>query len=286
MAKKVLPFVLSDCDGTICDSSLAIHPETLTDIIDYQNESGNRFSFVTGRLGVSSRTLAQDLKVTLPVISCNGALISDLKTNETLYVKYLDKRITLKILDECVQKGVQPMIYSTYQMAGLMSNPRLALWRDYASKLKKKDRWPIMEYATLDDLKSAVIEDVLRPVQVILYAPTPESQEEAKKLLEGYEFQVARFQSLPYLFNITAKEVNKLTGLQAWAEIVQTNYRDVVVFGDGQNDQPIIEGVHRGMAVDNATPELKAVAKKVIPSIHENGVGLELRRIIKEEINV
>lgn len=286
MTKKVLPFVLSDCDGTICDNSLGVHPQTLIDIIDYQNESGNRFSFVTGRLGVSSRTLAHDLKITLPVISCNGALISDLKTNETLYVKYLDKRIAFKILDESIQTGIQPMVYSTYQMAGLIGNSRLARWREYASKLKKKDRWPIMEYATIEDLKSAMIEDVIQPVQIILYAPTPESQENAKKILKNYEFQVAGFQSLPYMFNITAKEANKFTGLQAWAEIIKVDYQDVIVFGDGENDHPIIKGVKNGLAVDNAVPKVKAAAKKVVPSVTENGVGLELRRMIKEEIDV
>jgi hydroxymethylpyrimidine pyrophosphatase-like HAD family hydrolase len=38
------------------------------------------------------------------------------------------------------------------------------------------------------------------------------------------------------MFNAMNKGTNKLTGLIRWADIVQTNYQDVVVFGDNYND--------------------------------------------------
>jgi HAD superfamily hydrolase (TIGR01484 family) len=122
-----LPYVLSDCDGTISNSKLEVSEETRKSIIKYQHKSAYHFSFVSGRLGPCCKSLARELKVELPVVSCNGALISDLKTGEIFSADYLNQNLVCQIIDESVKAGIDPFVYTPTQMAGLVGNPRFLI---------------------------------------------------------------------------------------------------------------------------------------------------------------
>lgn len=282
MFGKELPYILSDCDGTISNQKLEVSVETKKSIIKYQKKSGYHFSFVTGRLGVATKVLAQELKIGLPVISCNGALISDLETDKVLFAKFLKKDLVLKIINECEELGIESFVYTTHQMAGVVGNPRLILWKKYREDLKKKDHWPILEYDSINEFKSAISSQIIKPVQLLLYAPFPNQQEVVKELLKKYKRVVEANQSLPFMFNITVKGVNKLTGLKEWAKIVGVSYKKVIAIGDNYNDLPLIKGIKKGLVVGNGVPELKKVAYKVLKPMEENGVGIELERIIRK----
>ena len=46
----------------------------------------------------------------------------------------------------------------------------------------------------------------------------------------------------------------------------------IVAFGDGNNDMEMLEVVGTGVAMANASPELKVLADAVCPSVAEDGI--------------
>ena len=73
---------------------------------------------------------------------------------------------------------------------------------------------------------------------------------------------------------ITARGVNKGTGVAELMAYMGVSANAAVAFGDGGNDLPLAQAVGRFVAMGNADEELKAVADEVCPSVDKDGVAV------------
>lgn len=80
------------------------------------------------------------------------------------------------------------------------------------------------------------------------------------------------------LLEIAAAGVDKASALAAYADGLGIEAADVLAFGDGFNDVPMLSWAGRGVAVANAHPALLAVADEVTTSNDDDGVAEVLRR--------
>ena len=78
--------------------------------------------------------------------------------------------------------------------------------------------------------------------------------------------------------------------LRDYCELKKIDKQDVVVIGDSYNDISMFELFENSVAVENATPELKLLAKYRTVSNNEQGVADVIQKIIKynhdEEISL
>ena len=79
-------------------------------------------------------------------------------------------------------------------------------------------------------------------------------------------------------------QVNKGAALAEIARHLNLTAADCAAFGDSYNDIPMLEWAGRGVAMENAKPELKVVASKVAPSADNDGVAAVLREWLTERI--
>ncbi len=54
-----------------------------------------------------------------------------------------------------------------------------------------------------------------------------------------------------------------------------------IAFGDGLNDIQMLQGVGLGIAMDNGHPDLKAVADRVAPALHLDGIAKMLDELAR-----
>ena len=82
--------------------------------------------------------------------------------------------------------------------------------------------------------------------------------------------------------DVLPKAINKWTGCQ-WV-MEQTGYapHQAIAFGDGLNDMEMLQGVGLGIAMDNGHPELKAVARRIAPALHLDGIAAMLDELASE----
>lgn len=80
-------------------------------------------------------------------------------------------------------------------------------------------------------------------------------------------------------FEIYSSEVTKAVGVKKVLEHFKIDTRNSYAFGDGLNDIEMLQEVGHGIAMGNAVPELKAVAKKVCGDVMEDGLAKALQEI-------
>ena len=81
--------------------------------------------------------------------------------------------------------------------------------------------------------------------------------------------------------DVLPRNTNKWTGCQ-WV-MAQMGFKpeQAIAFGDGLNDMEMLMGVGLGIAMDNGHPELKAVANRIAPALHLDGIAAALSEIVR-----
>lgn len=80
---------------------------------------------------------------------------------------------------------------------------------------------------------------------------------------------------------IYASEVSKATGIMDVIQEFELSVDDSYCFGDGPNDIEMFETVGHPIAMGNAIEDIKKRAEIICPSVMENGVAIELKKIFK-----
>ncbi|HSN65928.1 MAG TPA: HAD-IIB family hydrolase, partial [Fusibacter sp.] len=96
------------------------------------------------------------------------------------------------------------------------------------------------------------------------------------KAIEGLE----TCKSLETSFDVMANGVSKATGIEAIRNHFGIPIEDVIAFGDNENDIDMISYAGVGVAMSNATTELKAIANFVTVSNDEDGLVYALDKLI------
>jgi Cof subfamily protein (haloacid dehalogenase superfamily) len=98
-------------------------------------------------------------------------------------------------------------------------------------------------------------------------------------ILKRYaDFDLVRWH--PIAIDILPKGINKWTACQ-WV-MQQTGFQphQAVAFGDGLNDLEMLQGVGFGVAMENCHPSLMAVAQRVAPALHLDGIATVLSELM------
>lgn len=73
-------------------------------------------------------------------------------------------------------------------------------------------------------------------------------------------------------FEIMPKGYSKASAVDFVAKVLNIPIEETVAIGDSSNDIPMIERTHIGIAMGNATEDIKNIADYVTTDIHENGI--------------
>ena len=79
--------------------------------------------------------------------------------------------------------------------------------------------------------------------------------------------------SNPNYLEISCNTISKFHGLEFYAKSMGIPVEEVIAFGDGENDMPMLSGVGLGVAMGNAKEHVKKVAKDVAGNNFEQGVA-------------
>lgn len=84
----------------------------------------------------------------------------------------------------------------------------------------------------------------------------------------------------PLFTDCVAKGTNKATGMDAMLSHYGISLSETMAFGDGGNDIEMLRHAAIGVAMGNATDDVKAAADFVTSSVDEDGIALALQRFI------
>lgn len=239
--------LICDMDGTLLDRNSQISSENRKALYEFVADGG-RFTVATGRGDRAVHPYLADLPINVPAILCNGAVIHDFVTGLNLAETHLPTAVknTIKmVLERFPEIGIE--IYQSDRTYFLNYN-ELTL----AVAERIYPGWA-QGFFTVDQLPW--------PWLKVLFIGQSEHLAEVEKFLAADSARFRLVYSEATYLELLPEGVSKGQALQTL--IHQGDYADVktVTMGDNLNDLELITVADLGIAVGNAHPQLKKIAK-------------------------
>lgn len=256
---------VTDLDGTLLRSDERTS-EFTNRTINELAARGMLFSYATARSYVTSAKVTKGLNAHIPLIVYNGALVIDHGTGDIMISNFFEPEIR-QLLRELFAHEIYPIVYAFVNGVEKYSYlPERCTWgmQDYIdSRRGDKRENPVSQ---VDDLLKGEI----------FYISCIDEPEKLEPFYEKYKDRYhAVYQKDIYsgaywleLMPLSASKSHAAAQLKA-----QLGCDRLVVFGDGKNDIDMFQLADESYAVENAAPELKAVATGIIGSNNEDAVA-------------
>ena len=256
---------VTDLDGTLLRSNERTS-EFTNSTINSLAEKGLLFTYATARSFHTSYRTVAGLKLRHPIVTYNGAAITDPKDGSFLATNTFGDDIR-SVLQDLTSHDIYPVVYAFVD------------GKETFTLLPSKSSRGLLDFdaSRHHDPRRRVAEDVSQLWEGEIYNVTCIG--EAEKLLPFYEkyrdsyhclYQLDMYSGEPWL-EFLPNESTKANALRQLKQFLP--YDRLVVFGDGINDMEMFAMADEAYAMENAVPELKAIATAVIGSNNEDGVA-------------
>lgn len=257
----------TDLDGTLFADDKTVSRENLDAIESFKAEGG-RFTFITGRVPLTARGVAELVRPNAPIGCLNGGGMYDLSLGKYIWNRTLPNAawdlidaVAAKMPDVGVQLNCVDGLYY-YRDNAAMERFRALTdtpYRPCPHRAPPSEPLKVV-LAHMDGDRLLALERILR----------------AHPLAAEFDF----IRSEHTLFEILPKGVSKGALLLRIAEHLGILREHTVAIGDYHNDISMVRAAGLGIAVANAVDELKAVADAVTVSnnAHAIAAAIELLR--------
>lgn len=275
-----------DLDGTLLNS-YGIIPEENRKAIKKTQEAGINVVLASGRTTNSVKSLAEELGGNEYIICGNGSLIYDLKKEEIIYDKFIEKNKALQIIQICEQNSIYYNVYTEDMViAKTLDNNVLFYHQENANKPDSKKTKinlvdNIYEYVrnlegknilkfTISDKSSIIFNSIIKKLRLIKNIDVLDVAHMSRKIIKAGTEEV----SLEYYYTeITSDNVDKWNAIEWLANKLKIEKSEIMAIGDNINDKMMIENAGIGIAMGNSDPKIKEIADKVVATNNECGVA-------------
>ena len=287
----MIKLIATDMDGTLLNAAHEISQEN-QEAIKFAQEHGITVVIATGRAFYEANTPVAETDLKVPYICLNGAEVRDEAFN-IMSTSHLNHSLVSKITSTLKEKDIY---YQVYTNRGIYTeNPQrdLEIYIDIAERAGQKADVEKIENSIQKRIDNGTlkivdnydkIEDI--PGELIMKILAFDS-DLGKIDLVGQELaqspNLAVSSSSRGNLEITHSDAQKGIALSTIAKQLGIELKDVMALGDNLNDVSMLERVGYSVAMDNAAPEVKTVAKYVTDSNDNSGVGKATKKFLKEE---
>lgn len=250
----LFPYQLAaiDLDDTLLGPDKLIGPENAR-AVQALTTRGIHCVLASGRRHENMLRFHRRLGLSGPIISCNGALVMDPNTDEVLHRKLLPAELGAEIILEGDRLGITQNYYHTD--GGLYVRQETG-WTDLYETRTGSD---VTVHGDLADFGG---EAALK----IIWIDAPEKIAALyQKFSTRYRGQLYVTTTDPEYLEFMAEGVSKAVGVQTVAEWKGVPQEQVIAFGDGNNDVPMLEWAGLGVAMAHGREAAKAAANLVAP---------------------
>lgn len=263
--------ICTDLDGTLLRNDKTISEEN-HEAIEFFKREGGYFTFITGRMYFTARSLYEMVKPNAPVGCINGGGIYDFEKEEYLWSMTLPHDAN-ELVDA---------VYRDVPSAGIQMNALDKIYfcrdNDAMRGFRRRTGAPYTEGNHMEL-------DV--PIGKVVFGDEVENIERIAEVLNNHprsaEFDYIRSERT--LYEILPKGSSKGNLLLKLADILGVDVAKTVAIGDYNNDISMIRAAGVGIAVANAVDAAKEAADIVTVSNEEHAVARIIEMIDKGEIS-
>lgn len=276
--------IICDMDGTLLNSASQLSENTMKMMVHFQ-EKGIRLILASGRNYLSMVPFARQLKMDAYdgyLVEINGLAIMSMKSMERVKQQQISIMDIQSMMEEAKRAEIEMMavlddtIYS-YVPASCKEMKKVFktkhgiaddVWTASVFKFVHDQR---KNYPTILDVQ--VKEDFKQTCNKLTFAHheellTPFYQHLTMTYQDKFEINRTSYRWM----EVMPKNISKANALLSILAKLNIQEDEVLVFGDGENDLPMLERFKYSIAMDNAMDSIKAVVYDTCKSNDEDGV--------------
>ncbi len=268
----MIRLIATDLDDTLLDAGSDITPRTLA-ALRAAMATGCRVSLSSGRMLEAMLPFARRIGVNAPMLLYNGAMIYDHNTDETIYAPRVPYETAMGIVRIAEAMGLYIQLYPG---KGYFCREIIDHTRAYARSVRVE---PTPVHAPMSQWLAEHPADM----QKLLIIDTPEGADRAQAALRAaFPHGAVFLKSKPHYLEIAPEGVDKGKSLARLAEHLGLTPDEVMAFGDGQNDVPMLKYAGAGYAMANSCPEALRCTPFVAPSNTRDGVARVIEKYLAD----
>lgn len=249
-----------DVDGTLVDIKTHRVPESAMVAISEARQKGNKIFIATGRSHTFLDLAGLPKELIDGYVTLNGAVC--LAGDKAISLTKIPAETVKALSDVCVREGFTCLFVTMEGM--IVANPD----DDFKTGFQK--------YFNLGPVPETEFETMMdKEVYQMTVFFNEDTEKKLKPLFPGLEFN----RWFPTFADITCKGVNKSMGIETMARYFNIGMGDAIAFGDGGNDIPMLKRAAIGVAMGNASDEVKSAADYVTTDVDDNGICNALKTL-------
>ena len=283
--------VAIDLDGTMLNS-YGMVTESTKQVIKSTINKGIEVIIASGRPIDSIKTIAKEIGSENYFIAGNGALIYDIKKDEIIYEKFMNKQKVLEIIKICEENSISYNIYTekTIIAKGLKYNvlyyykenlkkeenkkTNITIVEDVYEYIKNLENEKFLKITVCDETKS-VFNSIIRKLRTVEDIDVLDVLHMSRKMIkQGTEDVPIEY----YYTEISLKDVDKWNAIEYLANKMNISKDEIIAIGDNINDKEMIENAKVGIAMGQSTPVITEIADFVTSNNNEDGVAKALEK--------
>lgn len=274
-----------DIDGTLVGRGDEISPAN-REALHRARQAGLRVVLATGRRYSRTLPLVEPLQLDVPLVTGTGALIKDPHAgHRTLFRAAFADGALLETLAVVASAGFEAVLYADTFHEGFDfycsrlegHRPELA---DYLAKNPGCGRvWP----GAMTQPPEGIFAGFAMGTRDEMLALARTLQADLHLSLETHVLRSPFYSG--FMCELLPGGVSKWSGILRLAAQWGIAPEEIAAIGDDVNDIPMIAGAGLGVAVENAPPEVQAVARRVAPRHDADAVAAVVEWILDEGNN-
>jgi Cof subfamily protein (haloacid dehalogenase superfamily) len=257
-----------DLDDTLLGPDKSISPENRQAVEELQG-AGLHVALASGRTAESMRRYYQELGLTGPLITNNGAFVLDPISGESLLRIMLPGPLASHVIQEGLDRGYSIICTSEHDVYASEESPWVKL---YMGRTGRKT----ISYPLPDDLPAR---GIIKTIWLSSPATIKEAFVSARGLFgESMNYMITE----PEYVEFMEKHADKEAGLKAVAEFYGIAQAEVIAFGDNNNDVGMLRWAGVGIAVGNANESARRAADFTGPGSGPNAFALALASFLNQ----
>ena len=260
-----------DLDGTLT-AKLPIVPVETVRALKEAIDREVTVVLTTGRDYETAIRLVRQLKLNGPVICYQGALIRDSISGETLLSDNLSLEMSRRVIKFARAKKLPMVMYMTHD--NFTEFPSLQMKQTYDEEG--------VSLTTVNNLLTLLDEDQ-KPIKFLFIQPKGQTKKVYQLIQPEFGRELTVTRSSNTLVEAFSPSVSKGRALQLVADYLQIPLEQTMAIGDHDNDISMVEMAGLGVAMENGSVQVKAVADVIAPPVQAAGAAWVIRKYILDE---
>lgn len=260
-----------DIDGTLLGPD-GRYSERLRRALLSARRNGIKTAVASGRPLYAAQYLIDELELADAGLFCTGALLYDPTERQVLASHVLDKALVERLLNAAASCDLYTEYCTAHHYYIQKPHP---ISTEHSRHLRLapdiRDLWQMAEQ---------------EPALKLLFAVDNRADQQKLLMLERQfpevEFAYARLAKAPdWLFaSVISRQADKSTGFEQLLQYHGVSADEVISFGDAQSDMCFLSLAGTGVAMGNASDEVKAIADRVTAPVWEDGVAQVIEELL------